>query len=315
MSCYFNPAAYQRRIANYRAFRKHLTAPLVTVELSFDGRFELRDADADVLVQIHGGSILWQKERLLNIALTRVPSACGKVAWIDCDVIFASDDWAARAVDALEEFDLIHLFDEVQYLPRDAEPDRRFPLDPGATARSAVHKWVGGEAAPEDLCLANSPLERRSTTGLAWAVARPVLETHGFYDACVLGSGARVMTCAALGEFAYGQRASLMNARQADHYLRWAQPFYGTVRDRVGYIEGRLLHLWDGERIERRYGARHQDLQRFAFDPFTDIAPDPNGCWRWNTEKPEMHAFVKQYFRARNEDGLPTEARLASVRR
>jgi hypothetical protein len=55
-------------------FRANLGAPLVTVELSFDGRFELTDQDADVLIQLCGGALLWQKERLLNLALKAVPS-------------------------------------------------------------------------------------------------------------------------------------------------------------------------------------------------------------------------------------------------
>jgi hypothetical protein len=43
----------------------------VTVELSFDGRFELAGSDADILIQLSGGAVLWQKERLLNLALKR----------------------------------------------------------------------------------------------------------------------------------------------------------------------------------------------------------------------------------------------------
>jgi hypothetical protein len=46
-------------------FRANLGAPLVTVELSFYGRFELTDQDADVLIQLSGGACSG-KERLLN---------------------------------------------------------------------------------------------------------------------------------------------------------------------------------------------------------------------------------------------------------
>ena len=96
ITCYFNPAGYRRRIANYRAFRRCLAVPLVTVEISFDGHFELERDDADVLVQVCGDSILWQKERLLNIGVKSVPGTCDNIAWLDCDVIFASDEWMER---------------------------------------------------------------------------------------------------------------------------------------------------------------------------------------------------------------------------
>lgn len=52
ITSYFNPAGFQNHLAKYRVFRDHLTVPLITVELSFDGKFELNKSDADHLVQI-----------------------------------------------------------------------------------------------------------------------------------------------------------------------------------------------------------------------------------------------------------------------
>ena len=51
LTTYFNPVRYKRRLSNYRIFRSNLHIPLVTVELSFDGHFELTKNDADVLIQ------------------------------------------------------------------------------------------------------------------------------------------------------------------------------------------------------------------------------------------------------------------------
>jgi hypothetical protein len=300
---YFNPVGYRRRIANYRLFRKRLAVPLVTVELSFDGEFELKREDADVLVQVRGGSILWQKERLLNIGLKWVPDTCDKIAWLDCDVIFPGDEWVERATRALEEFSLVHLFHERHDLPHHVGPDQLHSWDPPPTSQSVVYKMATGDSSPEDLFLANAPLERRATAGLAWATPRAVLEKHGLYDACILGSGDRAILCAALGKFDYGKRAALMGARRAKHYLVWARPYFETVRGRVGYIKGRLFHLWHGDLKNRQYEERHRGLEEFDFDPFIDVALDHNGCWRWSSDKIKLHAFVKQYFESRNEDG------------
>src|SRR5215204_6644330 len=88
ITSYFNPMRYGRRLANYRLFREHLKVPLLTVELSFGAEdFELREGEADILVQLRGQDILWQKERLLNVALGELPSGCTKVVWLDCDVV------------------------------------------------------------------------------------------------------------------------------------------------------------------------------------------------------------------------------------
>ena len=94
ITSYFNPVGYASRLRNYRIFRANLAPPLAAVELSLNGQFELRRDDAEIVVQIAGGDVLWQKERLLNVALGRLPADCDQVAWLDCDVIFAAQDWA-----------------------------------------------------------------------------------------------------------------------------------------------------------------------------------------------------------------------------
>ncbi|RPI03272.1 MAG: hypothetical protein EHM71_14720, partial [Zetaproteobacteria bacterium] len=119
ITSYFNPVGYRRRLANYRVFRRHLAVPLVTVELAFDGRFQLQPADAEILIQRRGGAVLWQKERLLNVAVKSLPDSCAKVAWVDCDIVFANQEWVDRASTALEAVPLVHLFHERHEVPRD----------------------------------------------------------------------------------------------------------------------------------------------------------------------------------------------------
>src|SRR5262245_38284590 len=88
ITAYFNPARYARRLHNYRVFRRHLSVPLLAVELAFDGDFELHERDAERLVQLRTRDVMWHKERLLNIALQRLPSTCDSVLWIDCDLVY-----------------------------------------------------------------------------------------------------------------------------------------------------------------------------------------------------------------------------------
>jgi hypothetical protein len=275
----------------------------VTVELAGPGPFELRADDADVLVQIRGTDVMWQKERLLNVALGHVPDACRKIGWLDCDVVFDGEDWTDRASRALDEVALLHLFSERFDLPRGAALDEFRAGSPRPTSRSVVEKLAAGEADAEDLSSAGAPVERGSTAGLAWASRRELLERHGLYDACILGTGDRTILSAALGRFDCGSRATFMNERRTAHYLAWARPYFADVGGRVGYLSGRLFHLWHGELVDRRYDERHRAFARFDFDPLTDIALDPGGSWRWSSDKPAMHAFVRRYFESRREDG------------
>jgi hypothetical protein len=130
-----------------------------------------------------------------------------------------------------------------------------------------------------------------------------VLERHGLYDAYILGGGDRGILFAALGQFDHAVRAACMSGRRRDHYLAWARPYFDSVRGRVGHIQGRLFHLWHGDLRHRMYADRHRCLQEYDFDPFRDIAVDGNGCWRWSSDKPQLHEFVRRYFALRKEDG------------
>jgi hypothetical protein len=70
-----------------------------------------------------------------------------------------------------------------------------------------------------------------------------------------------------------------------------------------------VFHLWHGELKDRRYDARMDYLA--DFDPFTDIAADAGGAWRWSSNKQALHATVERYFHERDEDGEGRRAGLA----
>jgi hypothetical protein len=303
ITCYFNPIGYRRRLENYRVFRQHLAVPLVTVELSYDGEFQLQPKDAEILEQLRGGDVLWQKERLLNVALRSLPESCENIAWVDCDIIFADNDWVERASKALEEFPLLHLFHERHEVPRNSAPDPLGGWDAYPTSQSVVYRMAVGQAAPDEVYVSGNPQQRHSSAGLAWASRRDVLEEHGFYDAFIVGGGDRAILCAALAEFNRYALASEMNPRRAEHYFLWARSYFNTVRGCVGYIPGHVFHLWHGDLNDRRQRERHRQLAQFDFDPFVDIALDANDVWRWNSDKHDLHAFVRRYFELRNEDG------------
>lgn len=304
ITSYFNPSGYKNRLKNYRIFRQKLTVPLATVELSYGSDFELHPGDADILIQLCGRDTLWQKERLLNIAIESLPDDCDRVAWLDCDVVFEKKDWHVCANHLLDQFSLIQLFKERCNLARDEEKDPLSCSHIESTANSIGYKIATREVIPEDLRNSNAPLVHCSTSGLAWAARRDLLEEHTLYDACIIGTGDRAILCAALGSFEYAMDALELTGRRIEHYLAWARPFFAEVGGNVGYLDGRIYHLWHGDLKDRKYQLRHHGFKQFNFDPFTDIAIVENGCWRWNSNKPDMHDYVKTYFEGRNEDGI-----------
>jgi hypothetical protein len=93
-----------------------------------------------------------------------------------------------------------------------------------------------------------------------------------------------------------------MTPRALEHALRWARAWHARVAGRVGFAPQRIQSLPHGHRGRRRYRRRHDVLFSHDFCPETDLALDAAGCWRWASDKPELHRAVAEYFAARQED-------------
>ena len=304
ITSYFNSMGYSHRRTNFQHFRQKLNAPLLAVELAYGPNFELADQDADLLIRLRGHSILWQKERLLNLALKALPRNCRKVAWLDCDIIFDAPDWIQSASTLLDKFTIVHLFSRVDYLAKDCIPGAGDNAGIIEFSRPSFGSLVSSGSNPAD-CIAAS-FDRRagtSTPGFAWAARREILDRHGFYDATILGGGDTAMAAAVTDCGDTVVKYHYMNKRQQERYDTWAKPFSKSSRGEIGFLDGTIFHLWHGNIQNRRARKRHEGLQQFQFDPYADISIDPNGCWRWNSEKPEMHEYIRQYFQSRQEDG------------
>ena len=220
---------YRRRRANYRAFRERLGVPLVAVELAHGADFELTEEDADVLIQLRDGDVMWQKERLLNVALGALPAGCLKVVWVDCDIVFAAEDWAERVSALLERFMLVQAFSHVDHLSTDGEVVCTQP-----SAALAIESGMRGSNQ-----FGRPTLHGPGSTnnGVAWAARRELLDEAGFYDACIVGGGDLAMVSAAHGRFDVATRS--MSERQVDHYLDWARRYHETVGGETGFIDWR----------------------------------------------------------------------------
>jgi len=302
VTSYFNPVHYRRRLANYHTFRDRLQLPLATLELSFDGRYELGARDADLLVQLRGEDVMWQKERLLNVLLHRLPAECRQVAWLDCDVVFERQDWPERLMEALARAPLVQPFRRVHYLSSRAGPDAAAESTTILTRESFGSRIESGGSVEGALRDTTGQRAYVPSKGMAWAASREFVERHGLYDACIVGGGVSALACAAVGADEHVIGRHCMNDRQREHYLAWAEHFRRAARGATIGMDGDLYHLWHGARENRRLRQRHEGLRPYAFNPYEDIAIADNGCWRWATDKPQLHAYVRDYFAARRED-------------
>lgn len=293
---FFNPAGFESRLRNYRRFRSVIEASglrLVTIECAFaDAPFQL-SPDAHT-IQVRARDVLWQKERLLNVVLARLPGECRKVAWVDGDVLFENADWAAETARLLEDYTVLQPFETAVWL----SPEREETLGDEYTSHSFAAAYAKDPASAR-----LGRWEVHGETGFAWAARREVLE-EGLYDGCVIGGADHVMAHA----FAHGPEAPCVsrimhNEPHREHFERWGRVCGQRTDGRIGVVPGTLLHLWHGEREKRRYLERYRELATFDFDPCADLRVGPEGCWEWASDKLELHHFARSYFARRIEDG------------
>ena len=305
VTSYFNPGGYQRRLHNYREFRRRLSVPLLTVELTFgEAEPALSSDDADIFIRCADGDVMWQKERLLNLAVGQLPPSCKHVAWIYCDVVFEDSDWAARTSDELGRVPITQPYSRVHHAPRDADTSA-LDAQPQGWAQQSIMAQVRSGVDCAAIIRAGGILRSpgQPAIGMAWAARRELLERHGLYDRCIVGGGDTVFVCAALGCPEAAIAAHEMNAAQQAAYLRWARPFHAEVQGHVSHVPGVLHHLWHGDMADRQARQRHQRLAPHGFEPTIDLAQGSHGAWRWATDKPSLKSYVHDYFWSRHEDG------------
>ena len=304
ITSYFNPMGYRTRRVNYRIFWEHLKVPLLTVEQGHQGKFELGRQDATSLLQIPSQDVMWQKERLLNLALSALPPDCHTVVWLDSDILFELEEWPQRAMEELERAVMVQLFSRAYYLPEGVDFSRPLAEQSYLQRRSTASGLRGGGLEQNALVPSLETLKAHGmatdySNGHAWAMRREVLEREGFYEAMIVGGGDYVFLQAAIGQFEVVREShgwTSPPSRQYQHYLRWANRFYNIVQGRVGLVPGDIFNLWHGELRNRQYLARHRILTAHDFDPNQDIAIDENGSLRWNSHKPALHQGVARVF-------------------
>lgn len=308
VTTYFNPCQYQTRISNYRLFRQFLQLPLCTVEHSLTDQFDLGPQDAELLIQLSSPDVLWQKERLLNVAFANLPRNATVVLWLDCDVVFTTSV-AEPVTDLLRQYAVVQCYSQLLDLP----PWDRLS-DAGAFGNRKAFATVLDDCSGE-LCTSRHHEKLLDTCpGGAWAASREFVDRFGVYDAFILGGGDRAFASACSGHLRHAETIAMLSGSRAAHYCTWAAGVKVATGGKVGVVPGTLLHLWHGDLVRRGYKVRHELLNRLGFDPEFHIEIGPSGAWQWAKDTPSsIQESVHQYFLRRAEDGTDSSTALGNI--
>lgn len=303
----FNPAGYRSRVENYHLFAERLARQkvnLLTVELAFGEQPQVLPA-AERTLHLRGHSPLWQKERLLNHALARLPPQCEYVAWLDADVLLP-DSWPQLLVERLAGFDFAQLFERVHHLKAG---DVRF----GGATMHQESSIVWQREHYGDTWMPLRMLEQlpKGALGFAWAARRKALESAGFYDRLILGGNDVFLADALLGSHAlHTHYQKLLTPPMVFDMEAWLRRFLAGTDRSVTHVPIDIYHLWHGALQSRSYASRWHIYGQNQFDPGQDLRL-AGGVWEWGSAKPGLHEAVLGHFTGRGEDG--NEARQVQV--
>ena len=259
-----------------------------------------RSDDADLLVQLRGGDVLWQKERLLNLGLKTLPDGCDKVAWIDGDVLFARPDWAAETARLLEE---VRRCAAVLTLCPSAERSRLVRAGDSSgrirRGRAVPRHGVGhvGEGSaqsralcrtrPYGLCLGGATRSPHESRALRREPARQRRHGHRarhVRQLRVLGA-AKARAARAVALAPVGDAVRRRGRRERGPRRRCRHAICGTEAHSTGFTTVR-------------------SMCSAPSTPTRDLRVDPQtGLHRWADASDELRAWSEGYFRERREDG------------
>ncbi len=297
ITTYFNPAHYKMRRLTYDLFMESMRRsgiPCLTVECAFDGApFELPES-LDV-IQVRG-TTLWQKERLLNLAVSWLPKEARYVVWADCDIVFENEKWAIETAELLETHAIVQLWEKCVRLEQGnivgTIPDEVTSF--GAIAPNNQHLLTCGR------------YDSHGHTGYGWAMRREIFDEVGLYEYAITGSADHWMAHAIYDTYGPCIDNSVKKDRkQLDHLKRWGERFFALVQGKCTAVSGNIMHLWHGSFENRRYFLRMHDVTDLGYNPNTDILALPGQPFTWadNIEKPGLVEYFGNYFRNRREDG------------
>ena len=301
VSAYFNPDGYKSKRVNLEIFLRSLECSglnYLLVECAFNEQPFFLPASRNVL-RVRSGSVMWQKERLLNLAISKLPKTCSKVAWLDADILFAEPDWAVKTSHLLDKHQIVQPYHRVIRLP----PRSQWYQGTGEMRKSFAYVQSRDPTKLLVRFLANH-LGVHGSTGFAWAARADILRTGSLYDCAILGGGDHLMAHGFCGDCASVcvKRIVGRDNHYAESFEHWTGRIHSEVKSDIGFARGTVLHLWHGEKVRRQYSQRARELLKVGFDPNKDLRISASGAWEWVRAKSRLQASCEDYFRSREED-------------
>ena len=191
ITCVANPIRWDSRVRLYRDFERHMLASgvnLTVVECQYGDRpWDCAGTSGVNHIGVRARSMIWNKEALINIGMGRLPGDWKYVAWIDADIAFRRDDWAAETVQALQIYDVVQPWAHCYDLGPDGEHLQVHTSFASMAAQGRAIRPIGTYG------------YEFAHPGYGWAATRGAMDYLGGLIEASLGAGDHHMALALIG--------------------------------------------------------------------------------------------------------------------
>lgn len=290
-----NPVRYHSRYRLFREWREAMektpNVKVHCVEAAFgDRHHEVTHHGQDL--QLRTRSEIWIKENMINLGVKHLlPRDWKYLAWVDADVFFRDPLWARETIHQLQHFAVVQPWSDCADLGPRGNISRHFKSF-GAQHQKRKPKQMHP----------SQPYEY-AHSGFAWACRRDFWEAvGGLMDFPILGSADHHMAFAMIGEVKNTIHKGMSPAffRKC---LEWQKRAVHVTHKEVGFVQGRIEHMFHGPKARRYYRERWQIVIAHAFDPDFDLTYDEAGVLQL-IGKPSFEQAIRMYNRSRFEDSI-----------
>lgn len=305
-----NPCRFKKRIQLFREFTKRMNeynVNLCVVEAVYGERkSEIKDIKADIKVSLKATTILWKKENLINIGISRLPQDWKYVAWIDSDIDFVRKDWVKETIHQLQIHHVVQMFEDIADLGPNGEIMK--------TSKSFMYCYkndiprITSNKKSGESHYYYQPSSKPSKgsywhPGYCWAATRHAINTFGgLFELGIVGAGDHHMACSLIGEYQFSVPNELSEDYRGHLYI-WQERAL-RLHKNVGYVNGTIFHYFHGKKVNRNYNGRWEVLLSNDYKPSFDIYKDSQGLLVFHEGKSKLRDDIIKYFNSRNEDSI-----------
>lgn len=270
---------------------------IIPIEISTDGSFDLHFPGT---IKFQTDQLLWQKERVINFAVQKLPESIKYVAFIDGDILFPDENWVFKAKDKLNSTNdlMLQLFSTVYYLPRNHCKYNGYYSYFNYSVGKNIFDSNGIENYKKDFL---SDSFYYANPGMAWMCKKETILKNPLYDKCIIGGGDTINLINWLGIKNSDNIPFVKKNKKKNQIFVDELKIMKDILLNIDCLDSPIFHLNHGNKINRQYKTRLDILEKYNFNPTTDLTIE-QGLYRYTGSNSGILNDIKEYFRQRNED-------------